>query len=111
MGYDACCCGCPYKDQTHLAADEKTGRSSPPVEVEVNGSGVLIVALAPGVEEWQCGTPLMPIKKRGGTAAGRIKQSWDRKGKERSQFDIVEAVQCYPGSGGERDNPPLHRTR
>ncbi|MDE0224602.1 MAG: hypothetical protein OXP28_05655 [Gammaproteobacteria bacterium] len=86
-------------DQRHLDHSERTSRDHPPVEAEVNGSDVLIVALAPGIEEWHCGRPLMPIKKRGGTAGRRIKLSWDRECKERSQYDIIEAVQCYPGSG------------
>ena len=101
MGYDSRCCRCPYMDQRHLDPSERTSRNDPPVEAEVNGSDVLIVALAPGVEEWVCGHPLMPTRKRGGTAGRRIELSWNKKCRVRSQYDIVEAVQCYPGSGAD----------
>ena len=107
MGYDSHCRQCPYMDQRHLDPSERTSRDDPPVEAEINGSDVLIVALAPGVEEWRCGHPLMPIKKRGGTAGRRIELSWNRKCKVRSQYNIVEAVQCYPGLGDDgRDKTP-----
>lgn len=108
MGYDANCCGCPYFNQRHLSQAERTCRDDPPVEAEDNGSDVLIVALAPGVEEWRCGKPLMPIKKPGGTAGRRVQLSWQNKCKHRGDFDIIEAVQCYPGEGKNgRDKEPM----
>ena len=107
VGYDSNCCDCPYLDQWHLDQSERTLRADPPVEAEENRSDVLIVALAPGVEEWQCGRPLMPVVKPGGSAGRRVELSWAREGKLRCQFDIIEAVQCYPGRGErERDMEP-----
>ena len=107
MPYDLACLNCPYRDQRHFPDHQKTQRDDPPVALESNRSSTLIVAIAPGVEEWQCGRPLLPTKKRGGTAGARIKQSWDRAGKTREEFDIIEAVQCYPGRGdADRDEDP-----
>lgn len=107
MGYDANCCGCPYFNQQHLSQVERTCRDDPPVEAEVNDSDVLIVALAPGTKEWKLGSPLIPCKRQGGTAGSRMEQSWKRKGKKRKDFDIIEAVQCYPGKGSNgRDKEP-----
>ena len=108
MGYDVNCCSCPYFNQKHLDQKERTCRGDPPVEAEVNGSDVLIVALAPGVEEWRRGSALMPCKRQGGTAGSRVQQSWKRTCKVRKDFDIIEAVQCYPGrEGGARDKKPV----
>ena len=110
VGYDSHCKGCPYFNQVHLDLEERTCRPDPPVEAEVNDSHTLIVALAPGAEEWRHCTPLMPSILRGGTAGRRVQLSWDRKKKKRSHFDITEAVQCYPGRGdGERDNEPVQK--
>ena len=107
MGYNADCQGCPYFNQTHLDSNEWTNRHDPPVEAETNGSSVLIVALAPGVDEWLHGSPLMPCKRTGGTGGRRVQRSWVRKGKVREDFDIIEAVQCYPGVGSNgRDKKP-----
>ena len=109
MGYDENCCCCPYLNQKHLNQKERTCRPDPPVEVEDNGGDVLIVALAPGVEEWRSGKPLMPIKKKGGTAGRRVQKSWERSGKKREDFNIIEAVQCYPGEGKKgRDKEPVN---
>ena len=107
MPYDSSCCSCPYRNQKHLPAGEQTQRADPPVDLEYNGSDTLIVLQAPGEEEWRCGRPLMAVKKKGGTAGERVRKSWDRKGKKREDFDIIEAVQCYPGRGtNNRDEKP-----
>ena len=107
MGYNEHCKGCPYADQQHLDQEARTIRRDPPVEAEVNESEVLVVALAPGVDEWRHGRPLMPCIRRGGTAGSRVLQSWKRARKDRSDFDISEAVQCYPGRGDSgRDKRP-----
>ena len=107
MGYDKHCRKCPYYQQKHLHPGERANRPNPPVEVEDNGSNVLIVALAPGENEWQCGLPLINLRKKGGTAGSRVQQSWNRRHKRRTDFDIIEAVQCYPGKGYDgRDKRP-----
>jgi uracil-DNA glycosylase len=56
--------------------------------------------------EWDAGKPIQPTQKRGGTAGVRIQNSWHRKGKTREDFDIINAVQCFPGKGDKRDFQP-----
>lgn len=57
--------------------------------------------------EWVAGKPIQPTPKRGGTAGVRIQNSWRRKGKARDDFDIINAVQCFPGNDGDRDFKPM----
>ncbi|MNF89825.1 hypothetical protein D3C84_723640 [compost metagenome] len=107
MPYDSASCqNCPYFQQAHLPPDKCTDRTDQPVELECHGSKILIVAEAPGVEEWRVGAPLQSITKRGGTAGARMAQSWKRTTKRREDFDIVNTVQCYPGVSGARDARP-----
>lgn len=62
---------------------------------------------APGGMEWVVGKPIQPTKRLGGTAGVRIHNSWKRVGKSRDDFDILNAVQCFPGNNGGRDLPPM----
>lgn len=106
MPYDTTNCpSCPYFNQKHLKKAARTLRADPPVELEAHNSRVLIVAQAPGIEEWETGLPLQPIVKQGGTAGSRVAQSWKRVNKVRSDFDLVNAVQCYPGALKRDDEP------
>lgn len=101
------CRDCPYCQQQHLPADWKVDRRTPPLSPERNGSTVLLVLQAPGEEEWRAGMPLQPVVKQGGTTGRRVLASWERTGKHRSDFDITNIVQCFPGKkrvGGDR--PP-----
>lgn len=107
MPYDLHCQACPYFQQRHLRAPLRTNRDSPPVELEVHGSSTLLVFQAPGFTEWVKGEPIQPTRKRGGTAGVRIQNSWRRKGKAREDFDIINAVQCFPGNDGNRDLAPM----
>jgi len=107
MAYDAHCLACPYFQQRHLQAELMTSRNSPPVELEPHGSPILLVFQAPGSMEWDAGKPIQPTKRRGGTAGVRIHNSWKRVGKARDDFDIINAVQCFPGNYGGRDLTPM----
>lgn len=107
MPYDSSNCReCPYLDQNHLPLQLKTPRSESPVELEWNNSKTLIVGEAPGIEEWRMGAPFQPTKKVGGTAGARLARSWQRAGKKRKDFDLLNTVQCYPGQDGNRDARP-----
>lgn len=107
MAYDLHCLACPYFQQRHLQSTLQTNRNSPPIELESHGSSTLLVFQAPGDMEWVEGKPIQPTKKRGGTAGVRIQNSWQRKGKARDDFDIINAVQCFPGNDGDRDFEPM----
>ena len=111
MAYDQHCQSCPYFQQRHLQAALQTSRNSPPVELESHGSSTLLVFQAPANIEWVAGKPIQPTQKRGGTAGVRIQNSWHRKGKTRADFDIINAVQCFPGNDGNRDFEPMSDTK
>ena len=106
MGYDNYCENCPYKNQIHLEENYRTIRDSPPIELENNKSDILLVFQSPGIEEWKTGEAIEPTIKKGGTAGRRIKLSWDRKNKKRTDFDIINTVQCFPGNDKKRDFKP-----
>jgi uracil-DNA glycosylase family 4 len=107
MTYDySNCPNCPYVEQVNLPDELRTTRLGPPVELECHGSKTLIVGEAPGIEEWRAGAPFQPTKRVGGTAGARVARSWERVGKRREDFDILNVVQCYPGVAGKRDARP-----
>lgn len=91
------CNDCPYINQEHLSANFKISRHPPQVVFEDNSSNILIVLQAPGIEEWNVGAAIQPTTKQGGTAGARIIQSWQRTNMNRTQFDILNVVQCFPG--------------
>jgi len=72
----------------------------------MNNSKTLLIFQAPGTEEWKKGEAIQNVKKTGGTAGARIAQSWARINKNRSDFDVINAVRCFPGKVGERDIEP-----
>lgn len=106
MSYDINCHSCPYFQQKHLPITQHTSRISPPIELEAHGSSTLLIFQAPGDIEWAVGQAIQPTTKIGGTAGVRIRNSWVRRGKIREDFDITNAVQCFPGNGGARDIKP-----
>lgn len=107
MSYDDNCQNCPYCRQDHLVGTEHfSERENPPITLEDNSSTVLLVFQSPGDKEWLVGKAIQPTKKQGGTAGVRIQNSWGRKNKSRTDFDIVNAVQCFPGNEGDRDFDP-----
>jgi uracil-DNA glycosylase family 4 len=110
MPYDQHCASCPYREQQHLRHEQQTSRDSPPIELETNGRSTLLLFQAPGTKEWEVGKPIQPTRRRGGTAGARIQESWIRAGKERRDFDILNAVQCFPGNDGGRDREPAEKS-
>ena len=74
--------------------------------MENNNSDTLLVFQSPGIEEWGKGQAIQPSRKKGGTAGRRIELSWERKQKNRYDFNIINAVQCFPGNDGDRDLEP-----
>jgi uracil-DNA glycosylase len=108
MPYDKINCPrCPYFEQRHIGdLAQRTVRTEPPIPLEEHGSTTLLVFQAPGIEEWAAGAAIQPTIKSGGTAGRRIFLSWERARKTRHNFDIVNAVQCYPGTDGARDAKP-----
>lgn len=105
------CQGCPYHPSGRLALAPTGERVHQPLGIEQRDSSTLLVARAPGVDEWEAGKPLISPNTK--SAAHRIRKSLDRIKKERSDLDITNVVLCYPGKPPQkpdgkppRDNPP-----
>jgi len=75
-----------------------------PLKKEDNGSDILLILQSPGEKEWEIGLPLQNFHNGAGL---RFQKSFKRIGKTRTDYDITNAVQCYPGKGANgRDNKP-----
>ena len=109
--YDECK-DCPYFKQHYLQPNDQIINGFIPLEMEFNNSDILLIFQAPGINEWQKGDTIVPTHVKGGTAGIRILNSWDRKKKVRSDFDIVESVRCYPGKRQNgRDKKPRKKAK
>jgi len=73
---------------------------------EDNGSDTILVFQSPGRKEWVNKKPLSSDSPR--SCNGIVSRSWERTGRKREEFDITNAVQCYPGQDQKtkRDLPP-----
>ena len=98
------CTGCPYANLPNQ-----------PIRCERNGSKYLLVFQAPGNDEWS-GTTIsgnrIPIDSANShSCAARMRNSFVRKGVSRNNYDIAEAVCCYPGKNqNDRDKKPSARS-
>lgn len=94
------CAGCPYAKP-----------SNQPIRCERNGSKYLLVFQAPGNDEWS-GTTIsgnrIPIDSANShSCAARMRNSFARKKVSRKDYDIAEAVCCYPGKNKHGKNKKL----
>ena len=98
------CVGCPYANS-----------SNQPIRCERNGSKYLLVFQAPGNDEWS-GTTIsgnrIPIDSANShSCAARMRNSFARKKASRKDYDIAEAVCCYPSKNtNRRDKKPSARS-
>lgn len=101
--YGVHCNDCPYK-KIPVNAEEK------PLSMENNSSDVLLIFQAPGESEWKKKAPI--CSENSNSAAARIRNSLSRLGKSRSNFNITNATQCYPGKlTSGRDKKPVKAAR
>lgn len=101
---DAICQGCPYHPAEALALAPTGSRAHAPLDAERNGSRTLLVARAPGIDEWEDGRPLISPNYR--SAAHRVRKSHGRLGRDRRDYDFTNTVQCYPGKQPSRNGKP-----
>lgn len=95
------CNGCPY---------ERSRIGKEPLSKEHNGSSTLLVFQSPGIDEWNLGKPVCSSNAR--STAARVRNSLTRISKSRVDFDITNAVQCFPGKAKSgRDNKPSEVAR
>lgn len=97
---------CPYCNGDHLQHCPKLS----PLSAEKHNSSTLLVFQAPGIDEWtginaQSRAPISSNNKR--STADRMRKAFSVARKQRTDFDITEAVQCYPGkTNSGRDRKP-----
>ena len=106
------CNNCPYVQQQHLQNTNFQIPNPSPLSLDLgNNANTLLIFQAPGVDEWlgnTCSQIRIPIdSKNPHSAAARMKKSMNRKGAVRGDYDITEAVQCFPGkTSSGRDRKP-----
>lgn len=111
------CGNCPYINQLHLPAKYHSQIGSPLSIDYGNNATELLIFQAPGIDEWQGSTisgRRIPIDSNNShSAAQRMRNSMQRKGTSRCNYDITEVVQCYPGKNkkGNRDKVPCLDSR
>ncbi len=112
------CGSCPYKNQQHLTQIFYVQNvvASPLKTDYGQNSNTLLIFQAPGKDEWQGNTisgkrlPIDSINPH--SAAARMRNSMKRKNVNRANFDITEAVQCFPGKQSNgRDKKPNLQSR
>ncbi len=94
LGFGEHCRGCPYEGVPHLSAADRTVRSIP-LAMEDHRSAVLLLFQAPGEKEWIHGRPVSSNEI--GSAGYRFENAFARAKKTRADFNITNAVQCFPG--------------
>lgn len=102
--YVSYCNGCPYECAKHLSPRERAMRSSP-LSMERNEGSILLVFQSPGIEEWSTGHPVSGRSR--GSVGARLEAAFADVGKSRSDYDITNSVQCFPGKqlGDDKQRP------
>lgn len=90
------CIGCPYENAKQLPETDQQIRKRP-LSMEDNGAITLLIFQSPGIEEWKTGIPIS--SKQPGSAGFKLDRAFGMIRKDRMDFDITNAVQCFPGKG------------
>lgn len=91
------CSDCLYACGRQLTETDRAIRDHP-LSMEDSGSDTLLVFQSPGIDEWKTGRPISSSNPR--SAAAKIAKAFELVGSDRWQFDITNAVQCFPGKRG-----------
>ena len=104
------CKNCPYNPANSQERDVPSPIAHSPLSLEANATSTLLIFQAPGADEWKACKPI--CSDNPWSAAARIRNALSRLGKEREEFSITNATQCYPGeSKSGRDRPPTASAR
>lgn len=105
-GYSNCNSNCPYNfsslNNANLSNNKNyifNKKNSGPLSMIDNKKQILIIFEAPGIDEWSKNEPLS--SKRLGSAAKKFKDALATAGKNINNYDIAEAVYCFPGKSGK----------
>ena len=88
------CIGCPFENAAHLSHADQSIRSKP-LSMEDNGSSVLLVFQAPGIDEWSTGKPVSSLNPK--SAGAKLAGAFQQAGKSRADYNLTNTVQCFPG--------------
>ena len=101
MDYNLCDLSCPFNiNNNNSFTSARNLDSKTPLNLEDNGSKILLVFEAPGYYEWENETPIYDSRNEGmlDSAGSRIAKAFEIYGKNRDGYDIAEAVSCFPGA-------------
>jgi len=95
------CADCRYIHGRHLPDVAKALRSHP-LSLEDNGSRTLLIFQAPGIEEWKSGKPISSDSAQ--SAGGKLRKAFHLLGKQRTDYNVSNVVQCFPGKQAPKGN-------
>ena len=108
---------CPYKkcstDPSKNHTDIRSRRNNGPLGLYSlrSANDVLLVFEAPGIDEWSKSEPI--CSNRRGSAGYKFNTELNNQGKQKTNYDIAEAVRCFPGtstnSGNQKDQKELEK--
>ena len=106
------CSLCPFNPQNNMAnlhsknlAYIWNAKNNGPLMLENNNSDILLVFEAPGIDEWHKRQPI--ISKRKFSAGRKFDDALKKAGKYRTNYDITEAVLCFPGKSTTGTNAKI----
>ena len=100
MDYKYCDSNCPYNTQNIFTFTKARARDKiQPIDLEFHGSKTLLVFEAPGYYEWIKNRPIHDSRdeQKMDSAGSRIATAFEACNKQRNNYDIAEAVCCFPG--------------
>ena len=104
MNYKECDVNCPFNINNMTSFTKARNKDEKlPLHLENNGSKVLLVFEAPGYYEWENNSPIYDSRNNGmkDSAGSRIAEALEICRKNRNDYDIAEAVCCFPGKHGQ----------
>lgn len=105
------CPTCPFNKYNTCALKSKnikyiwSKKNKGPLVLENNRSQILLVFEAPGIDEWSKRQPI--ISNRVYSAGRKFNEALKRAGKARTNYDITEAVLCFPGKSSTGKNQKI----
>lgn len=106
--YIECSDACPYKKCSNAPAKNLgyilKKKNNGPLDLfsRCNTNSTLLVFEAPGIDEWKNEEPVSSQRKGG--AAVKFNNELKNKNKNKEDYDIAEAVRCFPGTSTKTDN-------
>jgi len=94
------CSSIPSKNHSYIYSKRNNG----PLDLYSlqHNNDILVVFEAPGIDEWSKGEPV--CSNRRGSAGYKFNTELNNQGKQKSSYDIAEAVRCFPGTSTKTIN-------